>query len=231
MKLRLFIEGAPIKRESSEFLRAMKGPLWCEITFVGDGTRGSVEFLFRGDYYIWGAEELAQMEMNLGHELGVERSDLKAGKTICDGKTIILTSEKVILQAGTFPHVAATARSVGEFVMEWPEPPPPEMISPEPERDPELEKRIEAAKEYQRQLRAEYRRTGKPPTNDPIEFCETVEKRPGQLDAMLARRRGLHVRNRPPEPEDILSSGPPLQESKAEPEHYLNSQQEAEQES
>ena len=93
MKLRLFIEGPAAKAEGSEFLRPTKGPLWCEITFAGDGTKGKIEFLFRGDFFISRAGELAERELELVKQLELERSELRAGKTICDGKTVILTSD------------------------------------------------------------------------------------------------------------------------------------------
>lgn len=172
MKLRLYLKGRPEMDESLGYPCATKGPLWCEIEFVGDGTPGTVEFLFDGTFWISNPESLLQKKKRLLESLEIARSQLLSGPTQCDGKTIIHVSRSRKLSPWTPQHVGYVANQVGNLILQWVDRPAPtqeeldEIRGPEPH--PELAEKIQEAMEYQRRMREEYRRTGVRPTDDPF---------------------------------------------------------------
>lgn len=184
MKLRIFLEGKPYKDSDSGEIVHPRGPLWCEVTFIGDGTPGRVEILFDGDYWIETTKTLQRHRTKLLKELELGRSELLAGPTQCDGKTIVHASRTRKLYPWTPQHVGDVANQLGGFILEWIDHPTPsqeeldEIRGPEP--DPGLGDRIEAAIEYQRKIREEYQRTGIPPADDPFMTYPSAEESPGR---------------------------------------------------
>lgn len=194
MKLNLFVKGPAEPVEGHEYPQATKGPLWCEITFVGDGTQGTVEFFFEGSHWIYKAERLAKMKTELLEKLEQPYRLSLPGETLCDGKSIIFTTEVYTIEPWRMENVTARARELGCFIHDWAEPPPPDWMPSHPihKSSPELEERIRQAKEYQKRVRQGLEKPEVSSSDDP-----EVRAALAYWDAKEAEMRERN-KNRPP---------------------------------
>ncbi len=88
MKLRIYREGEHV-RESPELIRVKKGPLFCTIEFIGDGTPGRIHYCENADFPD-GPEWCKQQREKIEKLLSIEESYYLAsgGQVENEGKVL-----------------------------------------------------------------------------------------------------------------------------------------------